>query len=405
MPDFMQMLRMANLFSPEMMNQSPTLQSPEFMAPTTQPFQNISFGSTELPMSQPMNEGYNVNARMQEMYNPSTIAGDRFEGLIDEYPERQEPGMLRKIASIGLASLSDLFGNQQGRQTFNDMMYPRHEQKLTDWKNKIGPAQSAANLERQENVNSRTLAHQTISNEIKSRADAERSKKNEADIQIRQQRADVYDFKARNPHMKLMATKGGNITAFNPLTGETLDTGIPSGSLSELDKATLTQENALERIGATGAETRETENLRQTGRERNIALQGEESRKTKGTPSASTSVSTKTELPTQTKVRQFNKASELANSDPELGKFIKIGKSNDFEVTKPGSGGFFGSKGPTKEQYDSIVEKIYGTKGPERTGKIDQQDSNKKNQAIKILQDNKKPITPANIEYIMKQLK
>lgn len=409
MPSLMEMLRMANIFGPQSQQaQIPELNNPEFMPATRQPFENISFGPSQPMEMNQMNPDYDVASRMQQIYNPSTAAGDRYEGLIDAYPERPEnQGMLRKIASIGLASLSDLFGNKQGQQTFQGMMYPGHEQKLADWKTKIGPAQSAANLERQENVNSRTLAHQTVTNEIRAKADEDKVRKNEADLKIRQQRADIYEFKAKNPHMKLMTTKGGNITAFNPLTGQTIDTGVPSGSLSEMDKLNFMQEDALERIGATGEETRETEGTRQVNREKNIALQGEESRKTKGTPSASTIAPDKrTELPTQTKVRQFNKASEIANSDPDLGKFVKLGKSNDFEITKPGSGGFFGSAGPTKQQYDQIVEKIYGTKGSERTGKMDSSaDTNKRNQAIKILQDNGKPVTPANIEYITKQLK
>lgn len=410
MPNLMEMLRMSNIFGPQSQipSESPPMMNTEFMVPTRQPFENISFGpSQSMEMNQPMiNPEYDVSSRMRDLYNPSTGASDRFEGMIDAYPERPEnQGMLRKIASVGLASLSDLFGNRQGQQTFNEMMYPGHEQKLTDWKTKIGPTQSAANLERQENVNARTLAHQTVTNEIRSRAEDERVKKNERDAQIKQQRADIYDFKTRNPHMKLMTTKGGNVTAYNPLTGQTVDTGIPSGSLSDIDKLSLTQENVLERIGATGEETRTTEKLRQEGRERNIALSGEESRKTKSTPSIS-NTTTKSELPTQTKVRQFNKASEIANSDPDLAKFIKLGTNNTFEITKPGSGGFFGSAGPTKAQYDKITESIYGTKGPERTGKMDSTaDTNKRNQAIKILQDNGKPVTPANIEYITKQLK
>lgn len=406
MPDLMQMLRMANMFSPEMMGQPPQLSTPEFMAPTVQPMNNISFGPTpdlaQSMMNQPMES--DIASRMQQLYNPSTVAGDRFEGLIDAYPQREEPGMLRKIASIGLASLSDLFGKGQGQEVFQGMMYPKFEQKLSDWKNKIGPAQQAANLERQENVNTRTLAHQTVSNEIRAKSEADKVAKNEADQKIRQQRADVYEFKAKNPHMRLMTTKGGNIMAYNPLTGQTMDTGVPSGSLSETDKINLIQQDMLERIEKTGDETRETEGVRQVNREKNIALQGDESRKTKQTPSASTATTGRGELPTQTKVRVFNRATEIANSDPNLGKFIKLGKNNDFEITKPGSGGFFGSAGPTKQQYDSIVEKIYGTKGPDRTDKT-APDTAKRNQAIKILQDNKKPVTDANIAYIMKQIK
>lgn len=273
MPNLMEMLRMANMFNPQSMNE-PVINNPEFMMPTNrQSFENISFGSPELPnvqsMNQPMNQPMNpdIGSRMQELYNPSTVAGDRFEGLIDAYPERNEPGMLRKIASIGLASLSDLFGKGQGQQTFNDMMYPGFERKLTDWKTKIGPAQQAANLERQENVNTRTLAHQTVSNEIRAKSEEEKVRKNEADQKLKQQRADVYEFKAKNPHLKLTSAKGGNIMAFNSLTGETTDTGISSGSLSDSDKITLMGEQALERVSAQGEEARKTEGLRQEGRE------------------------------------------------------------------------------------------------------------------------------------------
>ena len=231
---------------------------------------------------------------------------------------------------------------------------------MEEWKNKIGPAQQSANLERYENVNQRTLAYQQMSMELREKAQEAKEKNDQRRVDILQQRADLYRLRYEHPDFKFMFPKGGNVQVGNPRTGEMHDTGVPTGSASDIDKITLGQENALERISATGEQARQTEDVRQTGRLEAIGARGTQARETRATPAGGTG---KAELPTQTRIRQFNAAREIMNSRPDLAKFIKLGTpgANDFKVTPPGQNFWGEPNGPSKEQANEINRLIYGT--------------------------------------------
>lgn len=295
-------------------------------------------------------------ARMRELYNPTNDATKRFENLVNQYPQHKDPSWLRRIASM-IVDYSK--GPEHGRALYEQ---PEREA-IQDWKNQLVPAQQAANLERYENVNQRTLAYNQISAELREKAQQAKEKNDETNANIRQQRADIYWFKAHNPDMKIIIPKGGNVMAIDPRTGEAHDTGIPTGSLTEIDKLNLGQEQALERISATGAQTRATEQTKQTNRIGAIEARGEQTRQTQQTKGTSPTGVAKPMLPTQTRVDQFNRAREVMNTIPELAKWIKLGTpgSNDFKVTPPGEERWWGSSGPTKAQYDLINKIIYGS--------------------------------------------
>lgn len=358
--------------------------------------------------------GDRVAQEMSRLYTPETEATQRFNEMLGKYPAQEEykPGWLRTIGSAltavggSFTPRGDYQMNPQAMEAGMQMAYEPYTRKLTDWKNQMGPAYQAASLERQSNVNERTMAYQTIAQQLRAEADEERAKKNDRDAAIRQQRADVYEFKAKNPQLKLIMTKGGNVQAFNPITKETSDLGIPTGSLTDADKMSLQQEQQLERIEATGGQQRQTERVRQEGRIETAETRGwkpyEETladgtkrtfmyneitgetreRAPGGTPQGATpvkpggNVSGRTELPTQTKVRQYNSARELANTRPDLAKFVRLGPgTNEFRITQPGKNFWGTATGPTEEQVAEIETAIYGAPisqvvpQPERTGK------------------------------------
>lgn len=308
---------------------------------------------------------YDVGQRMGQLYQPETANIDRYTGMIDAYPEYDKPGNLRKIGSVALASLGDLFGPKgSGQMAFNEMMnYGKHNRAVTDWKNQIEPLERAANIERQGNTNNRTLAYQTVQAELRQQAQDAKEANDLKRSQIAQQRADAYDFKIRNPNMKLVMPKGGNIMAMHPVTGELQDTGIPTGSLTDADRISLTNEGAMARIQAQGDETRETAGVRHEYTMDEIGARGDEARATRATPTGNAAGGAgRPEIPTQTRVRQFNKARELYNTRPDLRPFIKIGApgSNDFQITMPGKNWLGNPNGPTQQQLDEINNIIYG---------------------------------------------
>lgn len=392
------------------------------------------------PIPGPEEMEYNPSSRMSQLYNPEEEAKQRLNQLMSQYPQREKPGMFRRIAA-GLA------GAHYGPQVAEHVLDRPFRNKLEDWKNRMTPAVQSAQLERMSNVNERTLAYQTVSNELREQAQKERERNNVRNAEIRESRAEVYRIKSLSPNFKFDFS-GPTVKIVNPKDGSVTVTGVQTGHLSDIDKMNLTQEHALARIGATGDESRKTEDVRQTGREslEGIRQEGRESlegvrqtgrtalegqRQTGRVEVAGIRNASRPELPTQARVREFRAARELFNSRPDLRPFIKLNTpgANDFNITPPSNSRF--RSGPTPEQHDEINRIIFGTKGsgnidikqPGRTSgsdnigtdKVSEHERNKtdttntvnivkRSRAIKILQDQKKPVTEANIEYVMKQL-
>jgi hypothetical protein len=369
----MEFLRLQNIFGPMGQN-SPTY--PEPMGPSSSPM--------------PMNMGeqpFDVTGRMRELYNPQNEATDRFNQLAQGYPEYEKPGIWRSIA--GALTAFGPGGHQLGMQVANQ----NNARRLEDWKNQIGPAQQAANLERQENVNARTLAHQTVQGELTSRRNEATARNQEVQNKIRQQRADIYDFKTRNPNLKFDFS-GPKVKILDPATGGITVTEWDTGNLSDTDKISLEQKNALARIEATGGQARETEKTRQEGRESLAETRGwkvynvpdpNNPGKMKGvkineitgdvkdldtgpvTTAGAGGAGNRPELPTQTKVREFNKAREIYNTRPDLRPFLKLG-TNDFTVL-PSSSYRAASKAEDAKKIAELNELLYGTKPPSTGGR------------------------------------
>lgn len=379
MPDFLQMMRLKNLFGNNQLDNampSPMLQGGSLTSPTMSPYNNVSFGSTEMPMPQPQND-FDPARRMAELYTPEHEASDRFNNLINQFPQEQKPSGLRRVGGAILGSLTDLGTNFGGNRTgvkghdvYDETTGKnKYRESVGKWKEQVGPSGTAASLEKGNNINERQLASQTVNSELTARRDDARNKTNESNTKIREDRAAVYRYKVEHPNKKFDFT-GPTVLLADPNDGSVVDTGIKTGSLSDEDKINLQQTNAINRIKETGNEARKTEDTRETNRENLAGVKGDETRKTKGTPSAN--LTNKGETPTQTKVRQYNTAKEFAAKNPNLAKFIKFGKSNEFTVSPPSQGGFFSSAGPTEEEHNAITNAIYGdalqVPQPTRTG-------------------------------------
>lgn len=151
-------------------------------------------------------------------------------------------------------------------------------------------------------------------------------KKIETNRQIEEGKLTLADWKAKHPDGKIAISKGGNIVVVNPQTGEAIDTGVSSGTLSDKDK---------------------------------IELAGGEARKTKEVIPGRAPVNATADLPTQQKVGSQLKAQELINTHPEWGKYIKIDPNSGLVIVTPPGNGFFGASGPDKAIYDQINQALY----------------------------------------------
>jgi hypothetical protein len=385
MPNPLEFLRMRNIFNPQSMemNNMPPMDAMGGMDLTPKPF------TPNIPIQEGLpGQGGNMDiaSRMAQLYTPETEATERFNTLAGGMPEYEKPGVWRSIA----AALSAFgpggheVGMQVARQPYAD--------KMTRWKEQLGPAQQAASLERQNNANERTMAYQTVNQELQSRKQDEVERKNLAEQKIRQQRADVYEFKSRNPGFKFDFS-GPKVKVLNPTTGQVTVTQWDTGNLSDTDKINLEQKNAIERIEKTGEQARETEGVRQTGRESIAETRGwkvynvpdpnnpgqmksikineitgdvQELAKPVGPVASATGAGNRGELPTQTKVRQFNKAREIYNTRPDLRKYLKLG-TNDFTVLESSSWGAEG-KAADAAKIQELNQLLYGEGQPTTPG-------------------------------------
>jgi len=231
---------------------------------------------------------------------------------------------------------------------------------------------------------------------------------------IAAQRANIYDFKAKNPGMKFMISKGGNIIAMDPITGQPHDTGVSSGTLSERDKIAITNTGdlaeieargniqkdiqgtrgaqALEQIGARVAGQKDIQGVRGEQSLAQIAARANEQRNT----NAAKPIKPATDmLPTQSRVLEANKARELANTRPDLAKFLKQDDKGNYTVEPPVEAGWLGAAKPTQAQFEEINAILYPKSGAKSEVKPKVETKPK-------VEDKKAPTAPPGWKYVPK---
>jgi hypothetical protein len=351
-------------------------------------------------------DNYDVGARMSQLYHPEHAASDRFNQLSGAYPKRADyhPGKLRSIGAM-ITSVGSSFGphgnvqfNPEGIKMGQEIQDEPYLDKLSDWRNQIGPAQQAANLERYTNTNDRSLAYQTVTREQAQQKETARQGEADRKLKVAEARSKTYDWKTRNGAGWTFDFSGPTVSAANKSTGEVKDTGISTKHMSDEDKLEMKQEFERENIGSRGAEAQATAGVgassrekiaemkgwdvvnvpdpnnagqmmgvrinRDTGEVKPIQL-GEKNIGLVTRPSSNVGSTAKPEKPSDTRAREYNTASELYNTRPDLRPFIKLGKNNDVKISPPGAGGFFSSAGPNPAQAQELYQKIYGGSAPQ----------------------------------------
>lgn len=358
--DFLSNLRLQNIFGPQTGHQGvPTPMEIPMPAPTPGIAGPVSPQPLDIQSAQGVGLG-DIASRMSELYQPQTENIDRFNAMIDQYPTREQPGNLRKIASIGLATLGDLYGPQgSGKLAFSEGMgYGKHNRAVEDWQNQIEPLGQAANIERQSNVNQRTAAYQTISQQLRADRDAAIEARDLAKQQLAEQKQQLAQLKYTNPDLEF-DLRGPTVMVMNPRTGQVENTGVPTGSLSELERIMYQHQNAVELEGVRQEGRTDLEAQRQQGRE-DLESQRQAGRETiQGMPSRSSVDSERDLLPTQQRVALTAKVQEIAARNPRLAQFIEFDSNGNFKGIKPPRTGFFGT-GPSADEHQELLNLIYG---------------------------------------------
>lgn len=251
-----QSMRMRSIFDPVQQGPMPPYQS-LFQQPLEEPPPEMIppvVPQTAVP------DVYDPGKRMQELYTPETAASDRYTGLINNQPQYNEhQGKLKSLAAAIVAGLG-------GAKAGTDVLTSKYRQDLGTWKTDVGNAEKAATLEKGNNAVERQLANSTVQSELAGRKQTDTVANNTEKNRLAAERLKLNTYKAEHPDLDFDFS-GPNVLMSNPRTGEVYNTGVKTGSMSDVDKLELTQKNALEKIHATGGENRKTEEVRQDGRE------------------------------------------------------------------------------------------------------------------------------------------
>jgi len=300
-----------------------------------------------------------TNPPMMGGYQPETGAADRFNEMLQNYPESEKRGMLEKIA-LSMMALND-------PQLVQQIMQQSSPEQL-DWQEQIGPAESAMQQERLGNVNMRQIADMLLTGR---QADVRIGQASER-IDISRAAQELSEWKAQHPNMQLKTREDGMIVGISPLDPtQVIETGVKSGDLSDQEKeearieaAEVSEAGRVGRAKTATGERKTAATLREGQRKGAATLREERLRGRPSKPGVLTESSRTT--------RRLSAAEELKNRDPSgLGKWITIDGRN-VEVAEPGKvkAWWPDKKGPTSEEHQKIMDTLYPNGGSKADSNI-----------------------------------
>jgi hypothetical protein len=321
---------------------------------------------------------------IQALLNPKEQQFQNFSDLINQMPQRSQyqPSKFRQVAAaiagmgaggpVGITNgqvvgyKSNIPEGQKIQQSIKDQPY---NQALSDWANKLEPTEKIAQMESTRNVNLRQLGlgeqariqnQQKIDETERKNKAAEDAK--DADRAIRQQRADVYEYKAKNPNLIIKEDSSGNLIGIDPSTGKSdsiLDTDgnpVKSAIMTDAEKLKQIQENKEKEITLRGTQSRLTEGFKQSNRVENEAGRQINRLQLKQTPSGgtpNTAGGAKPLSPSAERTSQQNKAVGIINEHPELKVYFEMGGN------KLPTGQLIAPKDPNDAGY-AIAQRLMG---------------------------------------------
>jgi hypothetical protein len=350
--------------------------------PTSGP---VTTSSEPLPvgnqsMTSILNDGNDLT--MDQLYHPEHKFIDQMDTMMSQMPVRNHPGLTRQI----LGGLAGAVGGPDLRDLVD---YGHYNQNLGDWFTKLGPIETGANLERQNNVNARAVASQVLTQQ---RSDKNLERLFEKDREAAEARArslDQGDRRLGQADTRLNQGQQRIDIARELEQGGTFkvdDNGIPfilrkDGTIDQVDdmsflswakkEATKTADAKSVKAapsGATGGSASHTsvetvDDPDNPGTKIAVIIDRDAKTVTKATLTKPTGekvtvtpVPKTNESETQKAAGIDNKAKQIKEANGPGAKYINIDKNGHFtNITKPGY--LFG---PSVEVYQSIYRQIYG---------------------------------------------
>jgi hypothetical protein len=249
-------------------------------------------------------------------------------------PEQQE---IRQRRPVYEELAEQLFQQKpQGQQNvvFQDVLPEVERAKL---------AQRAAEMQSRERLAGEKLSSQE---QLKGR-----------ELDIRQQRANVYEFKAKNPSLQITVGKDGITRAFNPVDGSMTELG--KTGMSEQEAAELNQQHSMERIETRGEQARDIQELRHRQILEQIAARGDESA---GLAELRALLAGDRDLiPTQRRADIQLRYNQMINEHPEWKDYVRMNPNTQMPEIRQDSSGVFGigARKLDKETRSKILAYLY----------------------------------------------
>jgi len=220
------------------------------------------------PMSVPENQGLDVGDIFK------TPASDAFMNLLQQFPQRTEPGRMRNIlgllgglgagVSAGPGGLDFRAGNPQEIMQAQDLIrYRPFYNQLQDWETKVQPLERAMQVERYSNANQRMLLNNLLQNQRGERRldileqrnaaqadlwEAQKQRYNE-ELELRRMQIAINDYKARNQAGPVKALEDGTLVHIQGNTATPIMVGgLPAKITSQAQLQQMIADRTIEGI-------------------------------------------------------------------------------------------------------------------------------------------------------------
>jgi hypothetical protein len=190
---------------------------------------------------------------VNQAYTPATEARDRFKGLLESFPQREEPDWKRKLVAGGIGLDARQRVGTPGQEftargnpleAMEAAMYAPYLRDLGEWKEKAEPFSKAAQLENTANVNERALAGNLLTAHTQTEKLAETERHNRRREESERTRALAYDFYQRTRGVKWDLS--GTTIKVMDAQGNIRDTGLSTDKLSEEARISMQNQGRID---------------------------------------------------------------------------------------------------------------------------------------------------------------
>lgn len=350
---------------------------------------NLFSPASRLPSPDLVNRLYPTMGQVNQQPELSNNALNAFMAAANNYPTRTPPNMLTKIGAAMAG-----FGGPTGLKMQDYLLNNKYDQQVQDYENRLKPLEFAANEEGQRNQTARLLAYNQQQNELNRNKLGVTAEHYQNQDLSSQQRNNIAAFRAEVARMKV------------EMPDYYFTTDEDSGRLVGINKNDPTDVKVFKVTrpteGSKFQNTLKLEEVKQSNREALEGTKQENRKELKAIPSASSN------KPLSGNERISNRKAniqEILDNHPDFAKYlVKNGSDYTIPPLEGGVLGWFSSKTP--EERQQVVDLLYpnNPKAQSLVGNKTEATSKTtktRDDAIAYLKANNKPITDANIKYLL----